>query len=105
MHRTIPTTTARRALVLLLSAAAPRLASSHGTLNLPESRNGAQAGLGLRQGGRTQPYSVAYWFTDLTHMAGNATIPDGTCSLLTCAGCAKDGKDCYFLDFMGLFAL
>lgn len=42
--------------------------SSHGTLNLPESRNGAQAGLGLLQGGRTQPYSVAYWFSDLTYM-------------------------------------
>jgi hypothetical protein len=31
---------------------------SHGTLNLPESRNGAQAGLGLKQGGWTQPYVV-----------------------------------------------
>ena len=42
---------------LLLSGAAPG-GDAHGTLNLPESRNGAQAGLGLAQGGRTQPYSV-----------------------------------------------
>ena len=64
---------------------------AHGTLNLPESRNGAQAGLGLRQGGRTQPYSVAYWFTDLTHMVGNATIADDMCPLLTCAKCEQGG--------------
>ena len=64
---------------------------SHGTLNLPESRNGAQGGLGLRQGGRTQPWSVAYWFTDQTHMVGNATIADDSCPLLTCFQCDQGG--------------
>ena len=68
------------------------LACGHGTLNLPESRNGAQAGLGLRQGGRTQPYSVAYWYTDETRMVGNPTIADHDCPLLTtCPQCARDG--------------
>jgi hypothetical protein len=71
--------------------AGPQQARAHGTLNLPESRNGGQAGLGLRQGGRTQPYSVAYWFTDLTHMVGNATIADDECSLLTCFQCLQNG--------------
>ena len=70
----------------LLSAA--RGTSAHGTLNLPESRNGAQAGLGLGQGGRTQPYSVAYWYTDETRHTGNATIADDACALLTCFQCA-----------------
>ena len=66
--------------------------SSHGTLNLPESRNGAQAGLGLQQGGSTQPYSVAYWFSDLTYMEGNATITDDDCSVLTtCPQCEQKG--------------
>ena len=78
------------ATVVLLSAGARRV-GAHGTLNLPESRNGAQAGLGLAQGGHTQPWSVAYWFTDETHMVGNATIPDGACSLLTCAQCEQHG--------------
>jgi hypothetical protein len=64
---------------------------AHGTLNLPESRNGAQAGLGLGQGGRTQPYSVAYWFTDETRHTGNATIADDSCPLLTCFQCETSG--------------
>ena len=80
----------RVASALLLLVAAPEV-DAHGTLNLPESRNGAQAGLGLRQGGRTQPYCVAYWFTDNTHMVGNATIADDACSLLTCFQCSKQG--------------
>jgi hypothetical protein len=68
------------------------MVSSHGTLNLPESRNGAQAGLGMHQGGRTQPYSVAYWFSDLTYMEGNTTIADENCSLLTtCPQCEQKG--------------
>ena len=86
----------RFAALTLLAATHALHVSSHGTLNLPESRNGRQAGLGLRQGGRTQPYSVAYWFSDLTHMEGNATIADTNCSLLTtqCAGsprCEQEG--------------
>lgn len=60
--------------------------SSHGTLNLPESRNGAQAGLGLLQGGRTQPYSVAYWFSDLTYM--NVRLSTYACV----RACVRDSK-------------
>jgi hypothetical protein len=74
----------------LLSAA--RVGNAHGTLNLPESRNGAQAGLGLGQGGRTQPYSVAYWYTDETRHTGNATIADDACALLTCYQCAQQAQ-------------
>ena len=76
-------------------------ASTHGTLNVPESRNGAQAGLGLQQGGRTQPYSVAYWYSDLTYFIGNATIPDDACSLLTtCPKCETEGCAASRLDRM-----
>lgn len=80
----------RRATALVLFVAALQQVSAHGTLNLPESRNGAQAGLGLRQGGRTQPYCVAYWFTDETHMVGDATIADDDCPLLTCYDCEQN---------------
>ena len=76
----------------LLLALITTHASSHGTLNLPESRNGAQAGLGLQQGGWTQPYSVAYWFSDMTYMEGNATIADDDCAVLTtCPQCEQTG--------------
>ena len=80
-------------LLLALALLVARV-SSHGTLNLPESRNGAQAGLGLGQGGRTQPYSVAYWFSDLTRVpaGSNATMADDDCAMLTtCPRCGGNG--------------
>ena len=55
----MPNRPANRWLVGGLLSAAVQFCDTHGTLNLPESRNGAQAGLGLRQGGHTQPFSVA----------------------------------------------
>jgi len=81
---------AAAAVVLSVACTLLQQAGAHGTLNLPESRNGGQAGLGLRQGGRTQPYCVAYWFTDETHMVGAATIADDDCPLLTCYDCEQN---------------